>query len=169
MSARVIEEQDRTASTVRRRRITAHNAATMRTEVEVVADTLVTAHRYVMDEPEGSGGTGAGPTPLTTVLAALCGCESVTFNRTAAEMGLSYEGIEYEAEYRIDIRGRNGDRSVRPHFQTVRMEAVVTTSASADELAAVVTETEARCPVFNLLNDAGVKVETVWVRKDPAA
>ncbi len=169
MAGRVVEEQDPTASVVRRRRITARNGATMRTDVEVVADALVEAHRLTTDEPVGGGGTGAGPTPLTTVLAALCGCESVTFNRTAAEMGLVYSGIEYVADYTIDIRGRNGDRSVRPHFQTVRMEAVVTTAASADELAAVVAETEARCPVFNLLSDAGVKVETVWIRRDPTA
>lgn len=169
MSVQVVEEQDRTASVVRNRRIVARNDATMRTEMEVVADALVTSHRFVTDEPEKGGGTGTGPTPLTTVLAALCGCESVTFNRTAAEMGLVYTGIEFEADYTIDIRGRNGDRSVRPHFQRVRMEAVVTTAASAEELAAVVTETEARCPVFNLLSDAGVNIETVWVRRDPAA
>ena len=29
----------------------------------------------------------------------------------------------------------------------------------------VVHETEARCPVYNLIKDAGVKIETVWVRR----
>ena len=169
MSARVVEAQEHSTPVVRRRRIKASNAATMRTEIEVQADDLVTSHRYVMDEPVKGGGTGEGPTPLTTVLSALCGCESVTFNRTAAEMGLEYSGIEFVADYTIDIRGRNGDRTVRPHFQSVRMEAAVTTSATAEELAAVVAETEARCPVYNLLNDANVRVETVWVRQDPSA
>jgi uncharacterized OsmC-like protein len=169
MTGRVFEHQDPAAAVVRKRRITARNEATMRTDFEVVADALVASHRFTTDEPVGGGGTGAGPTPLTTVLAALCGCESVTFNRTAAELGLAYEGIDFVADYTIDIRGRNGDRAVRPHFQTVRMEATVTTAASADELAAVVEETEARCPVFNLLNDASVKVETVWIRRDPTA
>lgn len=160
MSTRVVEEQDHGTPVVRRRRITAENDATMRTVIEVDGTgTLVT------DEPESSGGTNAGPTPLTTVLAALCGCESVTFHRTAGELGLAYEGISFVADFTIDIRGRNGDRAVRPHFQTVRMEATVTTDASAEELAAVVEETEARCPVFNLLSDAGVRIETVWVRR----
>lgn len=164
MSGRVVEEKDHSTPVVRKRRITARNEATMRTVIEVDGTGAI-----VTDEPESSGGTNAGPTPLTTVLAALCGCESVTFNRTAAEMGLPYEGIEFVADFTIDIRGRNGDRSVRPHFQTVRMEAVVTTPATGDALAAVVAETEARCPVFNLLSDAGVKVETVWIRRDPTA
>ena len=169
MTGRVVEEHDPAASVVRKRRITARNEATMRTDFEVVADTLVASHRFTTDEPVGGGGTGAGPTPLTTVLAALCGCESVTFNRTAAEMGLAYTSIDFIADYTIDIRGRNGDRAVRPHFQSVRMEATVTTEASAEELAAVVAETEARCPVFNLLSDASVNIQTVWIRRDPTA
>lgn len=160
MASIVVEEQDHDTPVVRRRRITAENDASMRTVIEVDGTGTI-----VTDEPESSGGTNAGPTPLTTVLAALCGCESVTFHRTAAELGLAYEGISFVADFTIDIRGRNGDRAVRPHFQTVRMEATVTTGATAEELAAVVEETEARCPVYNLLSDAGVRIETVWVRR----
>lgn len=101
------------------------------------------------------------------MLGALCGCESVTFNRTAAEMGFSYEKIEFEAEYTIDIRGRMGVRGVVPHFQTIRVEAIVTTSESEERLAEVVEETETRCPVFNLVSDAGVKTEMRWIRRLP--
>jgi uncharacterized OsmC-like protein len=34
-----------------------------------------------------------------------------------------------------------------------------------NELRAVVDETERRCPVFNLLTDAGVELEMRWVRR----
>jgi uncharacterized OsmC-like protein len=44
---------------------------------------------FATDEPVEHGGTGEGPSPLQTVLGALCGCESVTFNRTAAERGFA--------------------------------------------------------------------------------
>src|SRR5262249_56617811 len=81
------------------------------------------------------------------------GCEAVTFHRTAAEPGLRYESLDFEAAFTIDIRGRQGDRSVRPHFQTVRVRAVVATSEPVAALAAVIEETEARCPVMNLLLD----------------
>lgn len=164
MATEGVEEKDFSRPIVRRRRLTAANEATMRTVIEVDgAGTIVT------DEPIANGGTNTGPTPLTTVVGALCGCVSVTFNRTAAEIGLAYEGITFAAEFTIDIRGRDGDRSVSPHFQTVRMEVTVTTRESAERLAEVVAETEARCPVFNLLKDAQVKVETVWVRRVPDA
>ena len=39
------------------------------------------------------------------------------------------------------------------------------TDESAERLAEVVEETEARCPVYNLMIDAGVNIETLWVAK----
>lgn len=120
----------------------------MRTVVETQG-----AGRLVLDEPVAHGGTGEGPTPLQAVLAALCGCEAVTFNRTAADLGFRYDSLDFEAAFTIDVRGRQGDRSVRPHFQTVRVRAVVATE-----------ETEARCPVLNLLRDAHVDLQMEWVR-----
>jgi hypothetical protein len=59
---------------------------------------------------------------------------------------------------------RQGDRSVRPHFQTVRVRAVVSTDEPVAALAAVIEETEARCPVMNLLLDAKVSLQVEWVR-----
>ena len=120
--------------------------------------------KLVFDEPIAHGGSGEGPSPLQGVLAALCGCESVTFNRTAAEMKFNYKGLSFSAEYTIDIRGRMGVMGVVPHFRTVRVDILVDTSEELDFLQRVVEETEARCPVYNLLNDAGVDVKCNWVK-----
>jgi uncharacterized OsmC-like protein len=144
---------------VRRKTVTAHNDATVRT----VAD-FGEFGRVTLDEPVRHGGTGQGPSPLQAVLGALCGCEAVTFHRTAAELGLRYESLDFEAAFTIDIRGRQGDRSVRPHFQTVRVRAVVATTEPMAALAAVIEETEGRCPVMNLLLDAKVDLRIEWVR-----
>jgi uncharacterized OsmC-like protein len=118
---------------------------------------------FVTDEPTRHGGGGSGPSPLQAVLGARCGCEAVTFHRTAAELGFAHGGIDFDASFTIDIRGRSGDRSVRPHFQTVRVLARVRTDEPEDRLSEVVEETEARCPVFNLLRDASVAVDMLWV------
>ena len=162
MASQVISEEqlDLSKPIVRKKAISAKNDGSLRTEVDCGEFGIL-----VTDEPVPHGGTGTGPSPLQAVLGALCGCESVTFSRTAKEMGLNYRGIEFEAMYTIDIRGRMGERSVRPHFQTVRVQANVLTDASEELLREVVDETEARCPVFNLLRDANVKVEMLWVRK----
>ena len=55
-------------------------------------------------------------------------------------------------------------RGVVPHFQTVKVEASVRTRESEARLTSVVEETEARCPVFNPIKDAGVRIEMIWVR-----
>lgn len=160
MATEVVSADDMREPIVRRKRISVSNDGSM-----------LAIHDYgefgttVTDEPIAHGGTSEGPSPLQAVVGALCGCESVTFHRTAKEMDFAYEGIEFEAEFTIDIRGRMGMRGVRQHFQTVRVEAVVRTDESGERLTEVVEETEARCPVFNLLDDAGVDLQVRWVRK----
>jgi len=160
MKGNVTTIQDLTRPIVRRKQLSASNDATLRTVIETGYGELVT------DEPEAHGGTGTGPSPLQTVLGALCGCESVTFKRAAEEFGFAYDGIGFEASYSIDIRGRMGVEGVRPHFQSVKVQATVRTSESQERLAEVVEVTESRCPVLNLMVDAGVRVEMLWVRDD---
>lgn len=160
MPTEVVSAQSVDEPIIRRKRLGARNEATMRTEVDAGE-----FGKFVCDEPEAHGGTGEGPSPLQVVVGALCGCESVTFNRTAQDMDFDYDSIDFEAEYSIDIRGRMGVRGVRQHFQTVRIEATVVTDESEERLREVVEETEARCPVFNLINDAGVKLEVRWIRQ----
>lgn len=156
----VVRAEDADEQFIRRKTLTAYNDGGMRTVIDFGEyDAIVT------DEPVAHGGTGEGPSPLQTVLGALCGCEAVTFNRTADELGFAYSGITFEGEFTIDIRGRQGDRSVRPHFQTVRVRATVATDEPEDALARIAAETEARCPVFNLISDAGVRLELQWVRR----
>ena len=163
-TSEVVRLEDADASFIRRKALTAYNGGGMQTVIDFGEyDSIVT------DEPVAHGGTGEGPSPLQTVLGALCGCEAVTFNRTASELGFSYRGITFEGEFTIDIRGRQGDRAVRPHFQTVRVRATVDTDEPESELARVAEETEARCPVFNLINDAGVKLQMQWVRKSTSS
>jgi uncharacterized OsmC-like protein len=147
------------ASPLRRRTLTAHSEAAMRTVVDCGE-----AGVLVLDEPAAHGGGGEGPTPLQAVLGALCGCEAVTFRRTATELGLAYSALDFEAAFTIDIRGRQGDRSVRPHFQTVRVRAIVSTAEPLEKVAAVIDETEARCPVLNLFLDAKVDLHVEWLR-----
>ncbi len=164
MATEVGSDFDTSQPIIRRKQLSAVNHAGMLTEID-----FGEYGYFATDEPVGHGGTGEGPSPLQAVLGALCGCESVTFNRTAAEMDFAYEKIEFEAEFTIDIRGRLGVREVRPHFQTIRVEAVVTTEESEERLREVVEETETRCPVFNLVQDAGVKTEMRWTIRQPSA
>ncbi|MHB8494610.1 MAG: OsmC family protein [Casimicrobiaceae bacterium] len=162
MATKVVshENLDMSKPIIRKKSVSVRNQATMKSVIDCGEfGTLVT------DEPVAHGGTGEGPSPLQVVLGALCGCESVTFNRTAQEFGFGYAGIEFDAMFTIDVRGRMGVANVRPHFHTVSVQATVDTNESEERLAQVVEETERRCPVFNLLQDAKVNVEMLWVRR----
>lgn len=53
---------------------------------------------------------------------------------------------------------------MRLHFQAVRVRAVVTTAEPLQKLATVIEETQARCPVLNLLPDAKVDLRIEWLR-----
>lgn len=160
MATEVTNADDLTEPIIRGKKLEAATDASMMTMID-----FGEYGHIVTDEPIGHGGTGEGPSPLQAVLGALCGCEAVTFRRTANDMDFDYDKIEFEAGFTIDIRGRMGKRDVTAHFQTVKVQATVTTDESEERLAEVVEETEARCPVFNLINDAGVKTQMVWVRK----
>jgi uncharacterized OsmC-like protein len=164
MATAVASSFDVSRPVVRRKQVSATNDGRMRTQIDHGEYGVV-----VTDEPVAPGGTGEGPSPLQTVLGALPGCESVTFHRTAEEMGFAYQRIDFDASFTIDIRGRLGVRGVTQHFQSVKVDAVVATGESAQRLSEVVAETEARCPVFNLVQDAGVRVEMRWVARPPAS
>ncbi len=155
--------EEPTGEFIRRRQVSGTTHASMRTVLDYAE-----AGVQVTDEPSAAGGGGSGPTPLQSVLGALCGCESVTFRRTATEFDFIYERIDYEAAATIDIRGRSGDRSVRPHFQTVRLQALVTTEETQERLDELIDEVHARCPVMNLMKDAGVRLDIRWKAVAPA-
>ena len=157
--SKVIDEIDFSKSNIRGKSLSATNPGNMTTTIEFPGLASLT-----LDEPVKHGGGGQGPSPLQGVLGSLCGCEAVTFSRTAKEKNFNYNGLEFEAEFTIDIRGRMGVRSVVPHFKTVRVQVYVKTNEDEARLLEVVKETEARCPVFNLIKDAGVEIECVWVR-----
>jgi len=157
--SKVIDEIDFSKSIIRGKSLLATNPGNMTTTIEFPGLASLT-----LDEPVKHGGGGQGPSPLQGVLGSLCGCEAVTFSRTAKEKNFNYNGLEFEAEFTIDIRGRMGVRSVVPHFKTVRVQVYVKTNEDEARLLEVVKETEARCPVFNLIKDAGVEIECVWVR-----
>jgi len=138
---------------------------TLRARNEAGARTVVTTRAglsLVTDEPASRGGTGTAPTPLETVVGALCGCSAVTFERAARELELGYEAIDFDAAYRLDQRGLLGEAEVRPYFDAVKVEARVRTAAPMALFDQVVKVTEHRCPVRNLLVDAGVALVIDW-------
>ena len=97
--SKVIDEIDFSKSIIRGKSLSATNPGNMTTTIEFPGLASLT-----LDEPVKHGGGGQGPSPLQGVLGSLCGCEAVTFSRTAKEKNFNYNGLEFEAEFTIDIR-----------------------------------------------------------------
>jgi uncharacterized OsmC-like protein len=120
---------------------------------------------FSMDEPVELGGTDTAPNPMEYVVAALCGCNGVMIPLVAKELDFAFSGIDFEATGIIDVRGLMGEEGVRPHFQKVRFNVNIQTEESEERIEQLKNEVERRCPVFSLLHDAGVKVDTKWSKK----
>ncbi|GIN20907.1 MAG TPA: OsmC family peroxiredoxin [Bacillus bacterium] len=118
----------------------------------------------IVDEPKSLGGTDEGPNPVELVLAGLSSCASVMIALIAKEQNFSYTDVKFKNEGTLDLRGLQGIDGVSPHFQSVTFDVYFITEESQERINALKEEVEKRCPVLNLLADAGIKVEGNWVK-----
>ena len=136
------------------------NDATARTEI-----TVGTHPVFATDEPKTSGGMETGPTPLEMLLSSLIGCKCVMIHNVANAMNFEYEGVEIEANGLIDLRGPKGVPGIRPYFEQVDVRIVIFTDEPEERIEQLARNAENRCPVMNLLRDAGAQVNAVWESK----
>ena len=120
-----------------------------------------------MDEPPAMGGGDAGPSPMEYVLAALCGCTAIIVRMIAGELGVAITDIEITAKGTIDPRGFKGNPRVSEHFQKVTERVTLTTDAMPDRLDQLRAAWEDRCPAYNLLKDAGIRMDVEWDIRRP--
>ncbi|MBO0995368.1 OsmC family protein [Bacillus sp. SD088] len=121
---------------------------------------------FVIDEPTSLGGTDEGANPVEFVLAGLSGCTSVMIALIAKEQNFSFDGVDFKNIGEIDLQGLKGVAGVSPHFQSVTFDVIVKTNENDERLQALKKEVEKRCPVMNLLLDAGVPVQSTWKRAE---
>lgn len=122
----------------------------------------------VVDEPVELGGTDRGPNPMEYVLGGLVSCLTVMIRMIAAEQQLQVDGVDFDVEGDIDLRGLYGTAPVRPDFQAVRGTVWLTTSADPDQIAALREEVYRRCPAYNMFRNAGTPVQLEWRTRDGA-
>jgi len=136
------------------------NDATARTEISVKEFPV-----FATDEPKTSGGGETGPTPLEMLLSSLIGCKCVMIHNVAHAMNFDYEGVEIEADGLVDLRGPKGVPGIRPYFEQVDVRIVIFTDEPTERVDQLARNAENRCPVMNLLRDAGARVNAVWETK----
>lgn len=98
-----------------------------------------------------SGGDGSLACSGDMLLEALVACAGVTLRSVATNRGIDVEGM-VRAEGDLDFRGTMGvDRDARVGFSSVRLSFDLTSSASAEDLNAVIASTERYCVVYQTL------------------
>ncbi|WP_448072501.1 OsmC family protein [Georgenia yuyongxinii] len=131
-------------------------------------NTRVEARQFtlVVDEPPAIGGADDGANPIEYVLASLSGCVTVVIRTVAAELGVEVGAVETQASGTLDLRGFLGTADVSPHFQHLDLGITLSTTATAEQLAELQSRVAARCPLLNLVKDAGVDVRETWSVRD---
>lgn len=127
-------------------------------------DSIAGKHKIAIDEPVSFGGQDSAIDPLSTFLASLIGCENVMAHLIAKEMNFDLQGISFEAEGNLDLRGLMGDLTVKPYFEQVIVKAVIETSETQERIAELQNAVDQRCPVFRTIKDAGIPIKNEWVK-----
>ncbi|MUV36835.1 hypothetical protein JNUCC1_00639 [Lentibacillus sp. JNUCC-1] len=120
---------------------------------------------FTVDEPERLGGGNSGPNPLEYFLGSLSACTSIMVAKVAKEQGFTYQGLEFSADGSLDPRGYLGVADVQTYFQKVDLTIILDTSENQDAIDQLQYVVEKRCPLFNLLKDAGVEINSSWTVK----
>lgn len=123
----------------------------------------------IMDEPTSLGGQDTGANPLEYLTAALNGCKAVMIPLIAQELKFEFTALRFETHGTIDLRGLYGVAGISSHFQTLSFIVYIETDESEQRLNQLKNLVATRCPIYNLIKDAGVKIETVWHRQSIAA
>jgi uncharacterized OsmC-like protein len=115
-------------------------------------------HSLVIDLPSSQDGDDLGPTALELTGMSLAGCISTIWAKVAENSNVSYRRIEIE----MDLQ--KGGGTLTDANATVR----VNSDADRARLERVLDKTMKACPVGQLVEQAGVTIDTTLIRV-PAA
>ncbi len=118
-------------------------------------------HTLYMDQPENSGGTDTGPTPLEYFLLSLAGCFSHIGRLVARQKRIPLRSMAVKIEGTLDprvLQGKNTEN--RAGFSSLTVEVDVDANMTTKEKSAFLDEVKARCPVSdNILNVTPVSLQ----------
>jgi uncharacterized OsmC-like protein len=123
-------------------------------------------HRKVFqfdaDHPEVFAAQDNGATPVEIVLVGLAGCLSAGIASVAQNRNIQLRSVKATVEAGMDLQGILGmDENVRNGFDGIRVHYQIDADASAEDIAALVAQSQKRSAVFDILtNPTEVTVTT---------
>jgi uncharacterized OsmC-like protein len=106
------------------------------------------------DHPEVFAATDAAPTPVEMVLAGLAGCLTAGVASVAENRGIKLRSVTATLEGEMSLYGILGiDSDVRNGFRAVRVKYHIDADADADDIAALVAQSQKRSAVFDIITN----------------
>ncbi len=121
-----------------------------------------TGHRFSTDAYPAFGGHDEAPSPLFYALGSLTSCNQVTATLVANDLGIRLGAWTFEVQGDLDTNVLVGGAEGNANFDRVSVHATVQTDATDEQFAALVSETERRCPVTQLFKRSGVEWDNRW-------
>ncbi|MDO9408931.1 OsmC family protein [Patulibacter sp.] len=121
-----------------------------------------TAHRFATDTVPPFGGQDSEPSPLSLTLGALTGCNQITAQIVAKELGVTLGELRFDATGDFDPSVMAGGADGNANFDAVRVSATIATDADDATFERLKTETERRCPVTQLFVRSGLEFTSDW-------
>jgi uncharacterized OsmC-like protein len=120
-----------------------------------------TPFSYDVDHPQQFAAQDQGSTPVEMVLVALGGCLTAGIAAVAQQRRIQLRSVTAEISADMDLHGILGaDPDVRNGFSGVRVHYTIEADASAEDIAAVVAQSQKRSAVYDILtNPTDVTVE----------
>jgi uncharacterized OsmC-like protein len=112
------------------------------------------AFAYDTDHPEIFASEDRGATPVEMVLVGLAGCLTAGIAAVAQNRGIQLRSVTATLDAPMDLQGILGiDSDVRNGFDGITVTYVIDADASADDIAALVAQSQKRSAVFDIITN----------------
>jgi uncharacterized OsmC-like protein len=106
------------------------------------------------DHPEVFAAPDMAPTPVEMVLAGLAGCLTAGIASVAENRGIKLRSVKATVEGDMNLYGILGiDTETRNGFRAVRVKYDIDADADADDIAALVAQSQKRSAVFDIITN----------------
>ncbi len=110
----------------------------------------IRGHQVVIDQPQASGGTNEGPTPLEFFLFSLAGCIGSIARIAAAQQKIDLKSMEVKVDADLNPMGLMGKPTDdRVGFQQLRVEAQIDADLTEEQKQVFLDEVCDRCPLHD--------------------
>jgi uncharacterized OsmC-like protein len=119
-------------------------------------------YQFCTDHPEVFASEDNGATPVELVLVGLAGCLTAGIAAVAQNRNIQLHSVKATLEAGMDLQGMLGiDPNVRNGFDGIKVHYDIDADASAEDIAALVAQSQKRSAVFDVIaNPTDVTVTT---------